>query len=268
MTAEAWKDKKRSFERFSFEAHPLIRIYHEGAFVASKGRVQLLELIDRLGSLSKAAREMKMSYRHAWGLIKKMDEAMGESVVAMTRGGAGGGKAVLTDAGRAVVEFYRWTEMGVEKAARYGPSPSLAVDGVIVSDEGDRFVAVKRRNPPFQGKYVLPGGFVEYGETVEEAVVREMREETGLETEIVDLLGVFSDPPRDPRGHTVSVAFLLRPVGGKLVGGDDASEAKWFPFGSPPALGFDHGEILERAKILVENRQIQQKTGPRSRSRE
>src|SRR5579885_1600020 len=102
--------------------------------------------------------------------------------------------------------------------------PALTVDGVVV--ENGAVLLIRRRHPPFAGHYALPGGFVDYGETVEAAVVREVREETGLDTAIDCLLGVYSDLHRDPRGHTVSVTYLLRRLGGTLAGADDADDAR------------------------------------------
>ncbi|MEM1874937.1 MAG: NUDIX hydrolase, partial [Candidatus Hadarchaeales archaeon] len=96
-------------------------------------------------------------------------------------------------------------------------SPRLAVDAVIKAKNG--IVLVRRKNPPFRGKWALPGGFVKYGEKVEEALTREVKEETGLEVEIEKLLGVYSDPSRDPRGHVVSICFLAKVVSGKMRAG-------------------------------------------------
>lgn len=121
--------------------------------------------------------------------------------------------------------------------------PGLAVDAVILEDE--RIVLVKRKNPPFQDRWALPGGFVEYGETVEEAVRREVQEETGLDVKIEKLVGVYSDPGRDPRGHTVSVVFLCRPVSGLMDAGSDADEVRRFPLSKLPELAFDHRKIIE-----------------------
>ncbi len=87
--------------------------------------------------------------------------------------------------------------------------PYVAVD-IFAINEKNEFVLVKRKNDPFKGYWALPGGFVEYGETVEHAATREMREETGLEICILDIVGVYSDPNRDPRGHVISIAFLAR----------------------------------------------------------
>ena len=123
------------------------------------------------------------------------------------------------------------------------------MDGVLVED--GTVLLVRRRNPPFAGNYALPGGFVDVGETVEAAVVRELREETGLAVAVDRLLGVYSDPARDPRGHTVSVTFLVRREGGELAGADDADEARFFPLDALPPLAFDHGRILADARRVL-----------------
>lgn len=125
-------------------------------------------------------------------------------------------------------------------------NPALTVDAVI-TDPRRGVVLVRRGRPPFEGRWALPGGFVEYGERCEDACVREAAEETGLEVEIVELLGVFSDPNRDPRGHTVSVVYLCRPTGGELSAGDDAAACRWFGDLSGVSLAFDHARILATA---------------------
>ncbi len=92
----------------------------------------------------------------------------------------------------------------------------LAVDAIVLC--GDKIVLIRRKNEPYKDRLALPGGFVERDETVEQAVVRETKEETGLDTEIVRLIGVYSDPGRDPRGPTVSVCYQMRVKGGSLIG--------------------------------------------------
>ena len=126
--------------------------------------------------------------------------------------------------------------------------PVLTVDVVIYMDEG--FVFVKRLNEPFKNFWALPGGIVEYGETVEEAAIREAKEETGLEVKLEKLVGVYSNPKRDPRGHYVSIAYLAKPVSGRLKASTDAKEVKVFSQ-KPEKLAFDHEKIFEDAlKIL------------------
>ena len=123
-----------------------------------------------------------------------------------------------------------------------GPeTPKIMVDVVIPSEEG--VVLIRRASDPFEGQWALPGGFVEVGETVEAAAAREAAEETGLAVEIARLVGVYSDPGRDPRGHNVSVAFLARVVGGDLVAATDAAEVAVLDPDSVE-LAFDHRRIV------------------------
>src|SRR3989475_8033514 len=120
--------------------------------------------------------------------------------------------------------------------------PSVAVDGIVL--HGGKLVAVGRKNEPYRGMPALPGGFVELGETTVIAVVREVREETGLETSVKRLVGVFSDPRRDPRGHVISIVYELDAVGGRPKAGSDAAAVghpKLFPV---PPSAFDHNEIV------------------------
>jgi len=124
-------------------------------------------------------------------------------------------------------------------------SPVLTVDGILIEDYS--ILLVQRKHPPFQGIWALPGGFVEYGEKTEDAMVREIFEETGLKIKIRLLLGVYSDPHRDPRGHTVTVAYLVDRVDGALNAGDDAMGVKFFKKNELPALAFDHANIVKDA---------------------
>ncbi|HSK99827.1 MAG TPA: NUDIX hydrolase [Rubrobacteraceae bacterium] len=126
-----------------------------------------------------------------------------------------------------------------------GPeTPKLTVDVVIISEEG--VVLIRRGTEPFAGQWALPGGFVEVGETVEEAAIREAAEETGLAVEVARLVGVYSDPERDPRGHNVSVAFLARVLSGELSAATDASEVALID-PSSVELAFDHRRIVNDA---------------------
>jgi len=120
------------------------------------------------------------------------------------------------------------------------PHPRPTVDVVIELD--DRVVLVRRKHPPHG--WAIPGGFVDDGERVEDAARREMREETSLDVELTELLGVYSDPARDPRGHTVSTVYVGRATGTPRAA-DDAAEIDLFDEQHLPApLAFDHAQIL------------------------
>lgn len=123
-------------------------------------------------------------------------------------------------------------------------TPLLTVDVVIrLADQpAGSVVLIKRLNPPHG--WALPGGFVDLGETVEQAAVREAREETGLDVKLTGLLGCYSDPGRDPRGHTVSIVYTADAQGDPHPG-DDAREVRVFEQGALPALVFDHAAILQ-----------------------
>jgi 8-oxo-dGTP diphosphatase len=127
-------------------------------------------------------------------------------------------------------------------------SPLLAADAVIFFQKG--IVLIKRENPPFQDCFALPGGFVEVGETVEDATIREAKEETGLDISGLELIGVYSDPARDPRGHVVSVAFIARGTG-SLHAGSDAKGAEVHKPENLPRLAFDHDRIIRDALVLA-----------------
>jgi 8-oxo-dGTP diphosphatase len=119
-------------------------------------------------------------------------------------------------------------------------NPAPTVDLLIAVEGG--LVFVRRAHPPLG--WALPGGFVDLGETVEEAAIREAKEETGLTVELEELLYVYSDPARDPRRHTLSVVFVARAPGAPM-GGDDAAEARVFPLDAlPSGLVFDHDRIV------------------------
>ena len=124
-------------------------------------------------------------------------------------------------------------------------NPALTVDAVIVKD--GKIVLIKRKEEPFQGQYALPGGFVEYGETVEAALRREVLEETGLVVDVSSLVGIYSDPHRDPRWHVVTAAFAAVIVRGELAGGSDAAEAIFWDTTNLPPLAFDHAQIIQDA---------------------
>lgn len=128
---------------------------------------------------------------------------------------------------------------GASKTPR---NPFPTVD-VVIFRPGQGILLIRRKNPPLG--WALPGGFIDYGESAEQAAVREALEETGLRVQLTGLLGVYSDPGRDPRFHTLSVAYAAR-VEDKACpnAGDDASEARFFPVHALPDLAFDHRKII------------------------
>ena len=130
-------------------------------------------------------------------------------------------------------------------------TPLLTTDCAIFDPRG-YVLLIRRKHPPFAGDYALPGGFVELGETVEAACAREVREETGVEVGTLQLIGVYSTPGRDPRGHTVSIAFATRlPIEVDARAGSDAASAEWIEDWRKVVLAFDHAKILEDAARSV-----------------
>ncbi len=122
-------------------------------------------------------------------------------------------------------------------------TPLLATDIIIDFPDGS-IVLIERGNDPFKGKLALPGGMVEIGETVETAARREAKEETGLAIELRGLIGVYSDPKRDPRGHCVSIVWHAIPVGGELKADTDAANVIKSKDFLEEDLAFDHNKIV------------------------
>lgn len=131
-------------------------------------------------------------------------------------------------------------------------SPGLTVD-CVVFDAEDRLLLIRRAKDPFSDRYALPGGFVDLGETVEEAALRELMEETGIAGRIEKLIGVYSDPSRDPRQHNVSVAFLVTPIDLTPKAGDDAAAAAFVAEWRNASFAFDHATIIADARKLKRN---------------
>jgi 8-oxo-dGTP diphosphatase len=129
------------------------------------------------------------------------------------------------------------------------PRPAVTVDAIIVSERKSEMVVllIMRKFSPFEGKWALPGGFVNIDETLLEACKRELFEETGLEIFSLKQFYTFDAVSRDPRHRTISVIFngwINEPV--QLTGGDDAMKADWFPIISLPEMAFDHAEIIAK----------------------
>jgi 8-oxo-dGTP diphosphatase len=129
-------------------------------------------------------------------------------------------------------------------------TPALTTDCVVFDPSG-RVLLIKRKHEPFKGQYALPGGFVEIGETLDDACRRELRDETGIVAGMLELVGVYSDPTRDPRGHTCSVVYLAHVAAAEPQAGDDAAEAEWIEDWRSKALAFDHAQILKDAEHLA-----------------
>lgn len=129
-------------------------------------------------------------------------------------------------------------------------NPALTVD--IIIEDNNQIVLIKRKNNPYKGIWALPGGFVDYGEKVEDAARREAYEETSLNVELTELVGVYSDFNRDPRGHTVSITYKAKIHSGTIKAADDATEAKYIHVDelSNMTLAFDHQKMLKDAGLI------------------
>ncbi len=143
------------------------------------------------------------------------------------------------------------------------PRPAVTVDAVVFRrvDKDWEVLLIKRMNAPFEGYWALPGGFIDEEETLEQAVERELFEETSLKGVKLQQLKAFSNPNRDPRGRTIGVAFvgILKDGNVKVSANDDAKEVKWFSLYNLPELAFDHSEIMDCAMEWLE-KQIQDKS--------
>ncbi|MGC8688841.1 MAG: NUDIX domain-containing protein [Thermoplasmata archaeon] len=225
----------------------------QGKYLFGEGLYLLLKYVDETHNLSIAVKKMKMSYRNGWGKIREVEERLGEKIVETKRGGSIPGETRLTEFGRKLVQDYeRYMEVFDYYSKRPYKIPSLTVDGII--NEGKSILLIKRGRDPFRGLYALPGGFVEYGETVESAIEREILEETGLSVKIRRILGIYSSPDRDPRGHTISIVYILERTGGTPKAGDDAEELKFFDLDNLPELAFDHRKIIDDFLNLFNNK--------------
>ena len=149
------------------------------------------------------------------------------------------------------------TKKGVSSRKCSDPIPT--VDVILRRNPANKkeILIEKRGRQPFKDQYALPGGHLEYGETVEEGVLRELREETSLEANLLGILGVYSDPKRDPRGQRISTVFIAECAhSDKPKAGDDAKSAEWANLEDilkEPEIAFDHRLILEDYKRVIES---------------
>lgn len=136
------------------------------------------------------------------------------------------------------------------------PRPAVTADCVVMTKEAvPKVLLIERGNDPFKGCWAFPGGFMDMDETTEQCAIRELEEETGLVVEKVLQIGAYSKVDRDPRGRTISVAYLAvidKPV--DVTGQDDAAKAQWFPIDVLPPLAFDHEDIIRDAIALYKKK--------------
>ena len=145
--------------------------------------------------------------------------------------------------------WYRGCSDCDEDAGRY-KNRGTCVDAVVLLGHNQQVLLIERGVQPFKGQWALPGGHIEWGESAEEAVARELREETGLKAVYIELIGVYSRPERDPN-QNISMAYLVN-AGGDLKAGDDAKRVEFRPSFEDP-LAFDHSRILEDAWSMYYN---------------
>ena len=129
------------------------------------------------------------------------------------------------------------------------PRPAVTADCVVITREAEpKVLLIQRGNMPFKGGWAFPGGFMNMDETTEQCAIRELEEETGLRVSKIQQIGAYSKVDRDPRGRTVTVAYLAvvdEPIA--VTGLDDAAKAEWWPLSDLPHLAFDHYDIMQDA---------------------
>lgn len=132
--------------------------------------------------------------------------------------------------------------------------PRLASDAVVINSKKE-VLLVKRVYPPYKNRWCLPGGFVELGETTEKTCMRECFEETGIKIKIIRLVGVYSEPRRDPRGHVVGVEFLAKPLSGNVRTSNETRDVRFFPASKlPKKLAADHDKIIKDALKCIRSK--------------
>lgn len=132
------------------------------------------------------------------------------------------------------------------------PRPAVTADCVVITKEAEpKVLLIQRGADPYKGYWAFPGGFMNMDETTEQCAIRELEEETGLKVTTIQQIGAYSKVDRDPRGRTITVAYLAiidKPA--QVTGQDDAAKAEWFPLSALPELAFDHADIMADANNL------------------
>ena len=138
------------------------------------------------------------------------------------------------------------------------PRPAVTADCVVMTKEAvPQVLLIERGLDPYKGCWAFPGGFMNMDETTEQCAIRELEEETGLKVSKIQQIGAYSKVDRDPRGRTITVAYLIlldHPVA--VTGQDDAAKAQWFPVDALPSLAFDHDDIMSDAFELYKDKYI------------
>ena len=135
------------------------------------------------------------------------------------------------------------------------PRPAVTADCIVITkEERPKVLLIQRGYEPYKDCWAFPGGFMNMDETTEQCAIRELEEETGLKINEVVQIGAFSKVDRDPRGRTITVAYLaMVDKTLQVTGLDDAAKAEWWPLDALPPLAFDHEEIMEKAKEKIKN---------------
>ena len=132
------------------------------------------------------------------------------------------------------------------------PRPAVTADCIVIT-RNNEVLLIKRANEPYKGAWAFPGGFLNMDETTSECAIRELQEETGLEVEDVYQVGTYDSVDRDPRGRTITVAYVcVIDEAEEVKGADDAAKAQWWSLDSLPELAFDHEQILEDAQQIAQ----------------
>ena len=133
------------------------------------------------------------------------------------------------------------------------PRPAVTTDCVVMTNEATpQVLLIERGLDPYKGSWAFPGGFMNMDETTEQCAIRELEEETGMKVTELQQIGAYSKVDRDPRGRTITVAYLIvvdAPVA--VIGQDDAAKAQWFPIDALPPLAFDHEDIMKDAINMI-----------------